>query len=348
MIVSANPSINLYIDQGKVPSKYLKEDSEPIRQLFRKNGFSEKFKFMFDRTESIPHYLNVTNTHPLSSATIPLNLTFEQHVENRCKELLSYGKKINVSWSGGIDSTLVLFALRHYATDKNQVQVYGTYNSILESGYVFDRYIKNTMRYDITTNPLGKDLYNCPDDEIFVTGNMGNQLFYFDTIHSKTRDSCLQFKESTSDLSSLISKYADSPYEDALTESNCEFLYPAIKNSPRKITTLQDLRWFICFNFTWNSVYYSPHNERATDTHDNIYAFYATDNFQNWSITNTDQPTKIGDYTDERWQSRQLISEFMGDKKYPFAKKNTLSILAKYNKDWLFLLDDYSKVYYQQ
>lgn len=348
MIVSANPSSNLYIDQGKVPSKYLKEDSESIRQVFRKNGFSENYKFMLDRTGSIPHYLNVTNTHPISSTMTPLNLTFEQHVEARCKELLSYGKTINVSWSGGIDSTLALFALRYYATDKSQVQVYGTYNSILESGYVFDRYIKNTMRYNITTNPLGKDLYKCPDNEIFVTGNMGNQLFYFDTTHSKGRDSCLQFKDKISDPSSIILKYADSPYEDALTESNCEFLYPAIKNSPRKIETLQDLRWFISFNFTWNSVYYSPHNERETDKNDNIYAFYATDNFQNWSVTNTDKPTKRGDYIDERWQSRELLSELIVDKNYPYNKKNTLSVLAKYNKDWLFLLDDYSKVYYEE
>lgn len=342
MIVSANPNISKYIDKGKVPLKYLREGYKPLIDLYRKNNFGEG-KFMFDRTGSIPHYLNITNTQPLKQVE-PIGDSLEKLVERRCKELLSHGKVVNVSWSGGIDSTFVLFALLHYADDRNQVKIYGTYNSVLESGYVFDKYLRSNVPYNITTNQLSKDVYKFDESEICVTGGLGNQLFYSDSVYSKYRDSCILLKDGEMSTE-FIKKHADVSYKDILEESNQEFFYPAISNSQRKIETLQDLRWFISFNFTWYSVCYSPYNERDESLPRNIYNFFETDYFQNWAITNKDIPSKRGDYTDDRWQLRELLSYYMGDTNYPFRKKNTTSILAKYNMDWLFLLEDYSRVY---
>ena len=83
---------------------------------------------------------------------------------NRCIELLSTGKQINVAWSGGIDSTFVLFSLYNYANDKSQISVYGTYNSIIESGDLFDRFIKN--RINIFLSNFKQYLENISIDDI--------------------------------------------------------------------------------------------------------------------------------------------------------------------------------------
>lgn len=339
MILTADQKISKYpkLFWENIDSKYLNENYLSILDTYNKNGFGVS-KFMFDRTGTIEHYLNVTNSHKVSNITPTYNFSFNETVEKRCKELLSLGKRINVSWSGGIDSTFVLFALYHYAEDKDQIQVYGTYNSIIESGYLFDRYIKDRIKYKITTNPLKKLTYICPDDEIFVTGGMGNQLFYFDTAYSNTRDACLKFK----DPSKTIAEMADEPVEKVLEESNYEFYYPAIKNSPRKIETLQDMRWFVSFNFTWNSVFYNSFIQ--TENHNKIHHFFGSQDFQDWSLVTKEPATKIGDYSDERWHLREAITEYTGETLYSKQKVNALSVLSKPDHNWFFLLDDYSNV----
>ena len=62
----------------------------------------------------------------------------------------------------------------YYANDLSQISVIGTYGSILESGSMFDKCIKNKVSYDINVNT--KYMIDS-DDSIFVTGMMGNQLF---------------------------------------------------------------------------------------------------------------------------------------------------------------------------
>jgi hypothetical protein len=62
-------------------------------------------------------------------------------------------------------------------------------------------------------------------------------------------------------------------------------------------------------------------------------------------MTNNDPQTKIGDYSDERWQMREKITEYTGDPTYSKNKKNVLSVMSTFGEDWVFLLNDYSNVY---
>ena len=133
--------------------KYLsKQFNENLFKSYRKYGMDTQ-NFVYDRTDTIPHYINIKkNIAPIPSAD-GFNKSFEEVVEERAKELLSYNKPISVVWSGGIDSTLALFALIKFANDPEQISVYGTYSSILESGNMFDNYIiPSGVKYNITTS----------------------------------------------------------------------------------------------------------------------------------------------------------------------------------------------------
>jgi asparagine synthetase B (glutamine-hydrolysing) len=101
-----------------------------------------KHNTVYDRTGHLPHYLNMDPKHTMPGKVDGFNKTFWEITVNRAKELLSIGKPINVLWSGGLDSTYILFVLKHFANDPEQVRVFGTYNSIIESGDLFDRRIK--------------------------------------------------------------------------------------------------------------------------------------------------------------------------------------------------------------
>lgn len=346
-ILACNSNIvDHLIDSGQLPEKYLVENYTQV-YLNHKRNLSMNGKFFYDRSGTIPHYLNIDSTrNPIPSAT-NFNSSFSEVVEKRAKELIDLGKPINVSWSGGLDSTFILFTLRHYANDKSQIKVYGTYNSIIESGYMFDKYIKDTFKYNIHINVPYENNYQNIDDEIIVTGSPGNDIFYKD-IGSKSEppsnkyDNWIVFKDPSING---VYRYADSPYEKVLADSNLEFLEDFIKKSPRKIVTLQDLRWWVCFCFNWYTTLYNTKVGVGPTIANKQYAFYDTEDFQLWSMYNKDPTTKVGDYSDDRWQLREMIAEYTGDTFYAIKKPNFTSVLSPFGKNWLFLLNDYSNIY---
>ena len=325
--------VHSLIESKSLPEKFLNDNWEDIYANSKKNNFSSNY-FMYDRTGAIPHFLNIDETY----SKIPTGFTdksFREICEDRAKELIALDKPINISWSGGIDSTFVLFCLYNFAKDKDQIKVYGTYNSVIESGYIFDRYIKDKIQYKIMVNPLHKSKYNV--GELYVTGQPSNLLFQPSLPYKSARDTILNIPNSE-----FIIKHALSPIEDIIDDNILNFLEPSITKIGRPIKTLQDLRWFINFNFCWysNTAHHSIGSNSST-----IIPFFDTDEFQRWSIYNKDTPTKIGDYSDERWQIRELIAEYTGDKLYAKNKRKNVSVLSPVDTKWLFLLNNYSNVY---
>lgn len=346
-ILTANQNIvNQLIDSGKMPEQYLTDNYEQKYQFYKK--FSTTGKFFYDRSGTISHYLNIDSTKSPIPSSNNFNLSFSEVVEKRAKELLALGKPINVSWSGGLDSTFILFTLKHYANDPLQIKVYGTYNSIIESGHMFDKYIKNTFRYNIRTNRSYENNYkDIPDNEIILTGAPGNDIFYKDIGTATSSpinkyDAWMKFRNY---VEQPIFVYADQPYEKVLDDDNLQFLQEFVKKSPRKIETLQDLRWWVCFCFNWYTTLNNCSIGVGPETAKKIYSFYNTDDFQLWSMYNKDPTTKVGDYSDDRWQLREMIAEYTGDNFYATKKQNFLSVLSTFGNEWLFLMNDHSNVY---
>lgn len=337
--------VDQLIESGKMPEHYLAENYKEKYKNYKENFPIQKF--FYDRSGTIPHYMNVDSSKSPIPVSDNFNLSFNEVVEKRAKELLALGKPINVSWSGGLDSTFILFTLNHYANDKSQIKVYGTYSSIIESGYMFDKYIKNNFKFDIHTNTSYKNNYKgIPGDEIVVTGSPGNDLFYKETgkAHSPivAHDKWIRLKDP---VDNYHFKYGGLPYDKVLDDSNLEFLEEFIKKSPRKIETLQDLRWWVCFCFNWYTTLNNTKIGVGPVIANNQYAFYDTDDFQLWSIYNKDPATKVGDYTDCRWQLREMITEYTGDHFYVNNKNDFMSVLSTFGNEWLFLLNNYSNLY---
>lgn len=313
---------------------YLSKDySKDLVSLYKKYKM-DTVNVVYDRTNQVPHYINFKpNLFPIPES-FGFNKSFHQIVEERAKELLSLNKPINVVWSGGIDSTLVLFALIHFCNDPSQITVYGTYNSILESGNLFEKHIlPRGVKYRIT--PSSQKEFK-DSDSIYVTGFMGNQLFGPTDDFSKNSSISLFHHQFNSDD-------IEDPYENCVQPELLEFLLPSIKASPRKIETVRDLRWFLIFNFDWYTGKYDA--MVATDNRDKIYHFFDTDDFQRYAVTTKEPFTKVkGNSLTHRWVMRELIEEFSGDKHYAWNKPKGISNLSNKNPDWLFLLEDYELI----
>jgi hypothetical protein len=293
---------------------------------------------VYDRTGGIKHYLDISNEHPIPDAT-GFSKDFHTISEERAKSLLSLNKPIKVLWSGGIDSTYALFLLNHYANDKSQVKAYGTYVSIMESEGVFDKFIKDKMPYEICVAPTLKDK-KILDDSIWVTGFQGNQLFGpTDNFFSHNKDVAL-FHHTLGNKDTIYESY-----EKHIDPKIIEFLKPAIQNSPRKIETINDLRWYCIFNLDWYTGLYEVKAEMSIEKQKTIHHFFDTEDFQRWAITTKEPFTKVkGKPNTHRWQMRDRLFDF-GLTDYAKNKSKSISSFSTLNPCWLLLENNGKNIY---
>jgi hypothetical protein len=293
---------------------------------------------VYDRSGKIPHYLDMSSIHPMPSYDPTFNKSFYEVAEQRAKELIALDKQIKVCWSGGIDSTFVLLLLSKFAT-KDQLLVYGSYASVIESGDVFDKFIKQNFNYKINVYP-NKITKEDKSDSIFVTGYQGNQLFGpTDNFFASERQ--VAFFHHTMGTKETI--YED--YRKNVNPELLEFLQPSIDASPKKIETVCDLRWYCIFNMDWYNGLYFMKSEMNKLAFANTYHFFDTEDFQKWAIHTKEPFTKIkGNPNTHRWQMREFIAD-CGLIDYSKNKSKAISNFSSNEAHWLFLLDNLENIY---
>jgi hypothetical protein len=310
---------------------FLNDNSRDTFKLYDKYGLNKNA--VYDRTGNIPHYLNMSDWHSMPEYDCNFNKSFEEITNERAKQLVSYGKRIKVCWSGGIDSTYALFVLNQYAAP-GQVTAYGSYISVIESGDVFDKFIKNNIDYDIRVSP-NQFSKKEDDDSIWVTGFQGNQLFGPTDDYFATSNKPFLFHHTLGTPDTIYESYLNHVDPGVLN-----FLQPAIDKSPRKIETVNDLRWYCIFNLDWYNGLYDMLSDMPTSRMNDIHHFFNTVDFQKWAITTKEPFTKIkGNPNTHRWQMRDRLADF-GLVNYAKNKSKTVSTFSTIHSNWLFLLDD--------
>ena len=321
--------------------QYMANDRKRIHTFKDYENFGLlKYTMVYDRTKQLPHFLNITaDAHPMPGKVEKYNRSFWDVTEQRARELLSLDKPINVMWSGGIDSTYILYVLQHYANDPDQIRVYGTYNSIIESGDVFDRHIKNNFRHYIKVASPNTENFKDIKDGIFVSGMCGNQLFGpTDNMFAQGGKGMFHHTLGTPET---IYK----PYEKHINPDLLDFFWPMIKASPRKIETVADLRWYCIFNLDWYTAIYEHRIQIEKQYAENIYGFFDSIPFQEWAINTKEPFTKIkGNPLTHRWQMRDVLKEF-GLSHYATHKDKKISNFAFLDSNWMLLLDGYQNIY---
>lgn len=311
-------------------SGLLSDNCSQVFKDYDKFGLNN-YNSVFDRTNVLPHYLKIAkDIHPIPTALC--NKSFYEVSEDRAKKLLSLDVPINVMWSGGLDSTYILFILKYFANDPDQVRVYGTYNSIIESGDLFERRIKNEFKYNIKVSQ--DNFSNYEHDGIYVSGMCGNQLFG-PTDDMFATGSTAMFHHTLGTPKTIYEPYT------TINPEILEFLDPIIKSSPKKIETIADLRWLCIFNLDWYTAIYEHKILLPKSKYEKIHGFFDYDEFQSWAINTKEPFTKIpGNPNTHRWQMRQVLSEMFGEKHYAENKSKRISNFSVFNSFWLLLLEN--------
>ena len=265
-----------------------------------------------DRYGVIPHYLPVVSySKPLQSNS-SFNDTFYDLCDKRAIELLNSNKVINVFWSGGLDSTTALISLIMNSNSKDQIHIITNYNSIIESGYFYETFLKS---YNITFDLSGiKKIFN--EDELYITGANGNQLF----------------STGSMSISSLVKDIEDlkKPYKEVVSNLKLEMFEPTLKKSPKPIISYEDFLWFEGFSFRWEHPrwpllikYLRPKNIK--NYIDLFFGFFYNKDFEQWTINNNEQQHDIDNFLyTTKLPMRKYIFKKLGQRSEDYIKNKKI------------------------
>lgn len=292
--------------------KYLNDITEQERM------FSAFYRVRaVDRTRN----LNQLNEYKIISE-IPTGLTslsFEEVVDEQAIRIKNETKDKNIFllWSGGIDSTLVFYALVKQdieftvIMDSNSIKEYELLgNKILNKEFNKVNFILNKEHEQFDISTLSSNPVN-----VFITGEIGDQIF----------GSAL----------SLPFSYEDRQkhYKDALPyEAQWKDLEPTVAAVVDNLETTTLAEWFWAVNFTCK---YQNILTRMTvkfeispiSPFDNCYHFFDTDNFQRWSMQNYKSNSSFVKVSDYKMQAKNYIFNINKDSNYRDNKIKVPSLI---------------------
>jgi hypothetical protein len=291
---------------------------------------------LIDRTKSIP---SIVKTHIEDEQLIPTgkpkSLNLLDICLDRASEILKTDKPINILWSGGVDSTVALFALMRQVRNINQLSIVCTFESILESGGLFDALIKDSgirIKFDQTrrnTNlPFTFD--NEDPTQLYITGQCADQLF--------ANPRFLKIKDTPQ----------TDPWYSGYDKKLLDLIEPSLKFSSRPIETVYDFRWWSLFNYTWTTVLYDDYVDRPLNMANRINSFYATPEFQRWAMytpTHYESPNLQDSPHEHKTPLKKVLGKLIDYPYYIQNKKKGYSFTWKKNNNW-YLLDKSFKTYY--
>ena len=252
----------------------------------------------------------------------------------RAKHILDQNKTVNLLWSGGLDSTLMLFSFLNQCKNTDQLNIVCNFKSIIESGSMFDRYIKNSnirIKFDQTSvNPEHSYTYDQEDQtQLYVSGGCGDQLYMGGDlfINPERHD---------------ITRHWDS---GIYSENFLEIVRPTISQSPRPLQSLRDFKWWFLFNFYWISVSYDDQKMRSPGVAQRSMAFYNTEDFQQWSAMTNTYHENIHEY---RWPSKHALLSLINCEYYINHKRKVNSNNWNVDSNWYILDQQFNNYYYDR
>lgn len=276
-----------------------------------------------DRTGTISHYLKMVPYEPLPEYDQSFNKSFKQICFERAEELVKTGQRLNVAWSGGLDSSTLLLTLLEIA-DPKQIKVFCNWSSIVESGSLFDKHIRSRgVEYDISAS-MYEPKY---DDGLIVCGYPCDQLFgRFYTIQPE--DFTRNWKdwilpEQVQLLEEMISKFPGPP-----------------------IVTVPEYLSFIELNCKWEKTKYSKSRTLEKYVADRIINFYETIDFQKWSIGRYEPKYNGTEPTGNKYPLKLILKELMKSDGFAMNKIVQTSHYNIIDPSWVMQLQDGKNLYW--
>ena len=214
-------------------------------------------------------------------------LTLEQALEDRVRSLSDTADKINICWSGGIDSTTVLTAFLKYSLNHQQLRILYTPCSVDEHPeYItfLEKKFPEIEKVNISAVYLDTKF-----DGIFVTGHPSDEM------HARLNESFF----TTHGYAILMQPWETFFRSQGATDEFIEQARVYFSQAGRPINTVLDARWWFYVNsrlyciFFYVMNFWVDHNQldfNCTDFN-RVQGFFDCASYENYIFYNIDRIT---------------------------------------------------------
>ena len=248
--------------------------------------------------------------------------SLDEALQKTVTSYLSSQKKINLCWSGGIDSTCMLTAFLKHTSYIDQLRVLYTPFSVYENRDFFNYLNKNypaLEMYDISGKVYLQDKF----DGVMVNGHGGDEF-------------TASLDESFFD--SVGYEFLHKPWQSLIQDPTLqEFCKQYFALAQRPIETVLEARWWF-YAVTKNNVH-SP-RDNIFDINTPANAFYDCQEFEDYMWHNTNEIITSDNYNSYKKFLKKYIYDFdKNDKFYQLARKVSSPQFLFYTRKKTELLD---------
>ena len=225
---------------------------------------------VFDRTRAMIDIPQIEVITPIGKLCQPK--TIEELCYNSAQNILykAGSKKIYVTWSGGIDSTLVLSELLKVAP-KDQLVVLMDKNSIDEYPEFYNKYIKDQLHTSSMSFYTDDPLRNALKDGIIVTGHLMDPVFGANVYQALPVE---KLKQTIPEFLKGVDLPSQTKYMNL------------INACPRDIVDVKDLFWWMDYTLNYQSeqlMWLLEIEEMILD--ENLIHFGAGEDWNNYAVS---------------------------------------------------------------
>lgn len=294
---------------------------------------------IIDRTNTINMPWNMWVSRPWTIPTTPpasLDVCYQQRVS----ELLATGQRLNLFWSGGIDSTSMLVGFLRHCSNLEQLRVLYSTNSIKENPNFFLLLEQNTR---VEMVEFSGDVYlNQNLDGLFISADGADDLT------ASLDDS---FYENVG-YDGLHSMWPDYFYQQTKNSQFVDAFDQFCQTSGRPIYTILEARWWF---YTCCKIQKFPSILAGVlqDHQPLPLGFYDCYVFEHYMFYNLDLIIPNKNYSSYKQFLKDYIYEYDGNRDYQKNKQKVTSIqLSLYNtkkqilqsKQHIMLLSDGTRI----
>lgn len=278
-----------------------------------------------DRTGKVQPLLPMQLLDPLPADLGGFSKTFAQCCLERAEALVATGKPLDVYYSGGIDSTVIVAALHAVGAPLAQILIHMTWNSVLENP-VFYRNVIKRYPHTITTHADVSQTFDLANpDRLLVSGNLAGPLFPPPAYTQAEADRL------------------DAPYCEGLSLKFTQATQAYLEGAPLPIRTTRAYLHYLDLNARWQRsalVFHCIRRRGALGPNwrDWTFSFFGTADFQRWAMVGqTPEDWPVGQ---DKWPAKLFIHEIAPDDAYLHGKRKVVSYQTVGNASWRLLLAD--------
>ena len=253
-----------------------------VNSMFSKSPFEQPL----DRTGNIHLPVKYDNRRPwkFSNTSIGLN----DALSHRVKNLVSTGEKINILWSGGIDSTTMTNAFLSNVDDHSQLRVLYSPFSVYEHREYLTTFLTKFPKVELVD--ISGDVYLTQEfDGIFVSGDTGDET------HASIDESFLE--EFGPEI--LKKPWKEFFYSKTNDTDFIDFCEKYFSWSGRSIDTVLEARWWFYINskmycsLSTKLLFFSNYKNFSPSK---LCGFFDCDEYENYISHNTHRIMSTPDY----------------------------------------------------